>query len=146
MPRAIEKTAQFVRKPTHLASQARLLLTEMCGQRIPGERSNNGVGSGGLDNSGAKNGESGDHHNQPGAAGANNPPLPRGASCPPSKQLIGDNAELVLRLVGIRVDKMPFRFTGTLTRFVAVLEPSKLSPEEQRRLHEELAKAMAAVH
>jgi len=43
-------------------------------------------------------------------------------------------------------DKMPFRFTGTLTRFVAVLEPSKLSPEEQRRLHEELAKAMAAVH
>jgi arylsulfatase A-like enzyme len=44
------------------------------------------------------------------------------------------------------VDKMPFRFTGTLTRFVAVLEPSKLSPEEQRRLHEELGKAMAAVH
>jgi hypothetical protein len=43
-------------------------------------------------------------------------------------------------------DKMPFRFTGTLTRFVAVLEPSKLSPEEQRRLHEELAKMMAAVH
>jgi arylsulfatase len=26
-------------------------------------------------------------------------------------------------------DKMPFRFTGTLTRFVAVLEPSKLSPK-----------------
>jgi len=43
-------------------------------------------------------------------------------------------------------DKMPFRFTGTLMRFVAVLEPSRLSPDEQRRLHEELAKAMAAVH
>lgn len=43
-------------------------------------------------------------------------------------------------------DKMPFRFTGTLKRFVVVLEPSKLSADEQRRLHEELAKAMAAVH
>jgi arylsulfatase len=42
--------------------------------------------------------------------------------------------------------KMPFRFTGTLKRFVAVLEPTKLSADEQRRLHEELAKAMAAVH
>jgi arylsulfatase A-like enzyme len=41
--------------------------------------------------------------------------------------------------------KMPFRFTGTLKRFVAVLEPSKLSADEQRRLHDELAKAMAAV-
>jgi arylsulfatase len=41
---------------------------------------------------------------------------------------------------------MPFRFTGTLTKFVAVLEPSKLSEDEQRRLHEELAKAMMAVH
>jgi arylsulfatase len=29
-------------------------------------------------------------------------------------------------------DKMPFRFTGTLKRFVAVLEPSKLSSEEQQ--------------
>jgi arylsulfatase len=43
-------------------------------------------------------------------------------------------------------DKMPFRFTGTLKRFVAVLEPSKLSAEEQQRLHEQLANAMAAVH
>src|SRR5499426_395149 len=43
-------------------------------------------------------------------------------------------------------DKMPFRFTGTLTKFVAVLEPSRLTADEQRRLHEELAKAMAAVH
>ena len=42
-------------------------------------------------------------------------------------------------------DKMPFRFTGTLKRFVAVLEPLKLSADEQHRLHEELAKAMAAV-
>jgi arylsulfatase A-like enzyme len=41
--------------------------------------------------------------------------------------------------------KMPFRFTGTLKRFVGVLEPSKLSADEQRRLHDELAKAMAAV-
>jgi hypothetical protein len=41
--------------------------------------------------------------------------------------------------------KMPFPFTGTLTKFVAVLEPLKLSEEEQRRLHEELAKAMEAV-
>src|SRR5215468_8051092 len=42
--------------------------------------------------------------------------------------------------------KMPFRFTGTLKRFVAVLEPLKLSAEEQRRLREQLANAMAAVH
>ena len=41
--------------------------------------------------------------------------------------------------------KMPFRFTGTLKKFVVVLEPLKLTAEEQRRLHEELAKAMAAV-
>ena len=41
--------------------------------------------------------------------------------------------------------KMPFRFTGTLKKFVVVLEPLKLSAEVQRRLHEELAKAMAAV-
>ena len=41
--------------------------------------------------------------------------------------------------------KMPFRFTGMLKKFVVVLEPLKLSADEQRRLHEELAKAMAAV-
>jgi arylsulfatase len=41
-------------------------------------------------------------------------------------------------------DKMPFRFTGTLDRFVVVLEPSKLSEEEQARLRAELAKAMMA--
>src|SRR5262249_36200834 len=41
--------------------------------------------------------------------------------------------------------KMPFRFTGTLKKFVVVLEPLKLSPEEQRRLHEELPNALMAV-
>src|SRR5262249_47669308 len=80
-PSMTKETAQLVRKPAHLARQVRLSLTQMGGHRIPGERSNNGVGSGGLDNRGAKNGESGERHNQPGAAGANNPPLPRGASC-----------------------------------------------------------------
>jgi arylsulfatase A-like enzyme len=43
-------------------------------------------------------------------------------------------------------DKMPFRFTGTLKRFAVVLEPSKLSAEEQRRLQEQLGEALAAVH
>ena len=41
--------------------------------------------------------------------------------------------------------KMPFRFNGTLKKFVVVLEPMKLSEDEQRRLHEELAKALMAV-
>jgi arylsulfatase len=41
--------------------------------------------------------------------------------------------------------KMPFTFTGTLTKFVVVLEPLKLSEEEQLRLRNELAKAMMAV-
>ena len=41
--------------------------------------------------------------------------------------------------------RMPFPFTGTLTKFVAVLEPLKLNADEQRRLNEELAKAMEAV-
>jgi hypothetical protein len=41
--------------------------------------------------------------------------------------------------------KMPFPFTGTLTKLAVVLEPQKLSDEEQRRLHEELAKAMETV-
>ena len=41
--------------------------------------------------------------------------------------------------------QMPYRFNGTLTKFAVVLEPHKLSEEEQRRLHEELAKAMMAV-
>ena len=42
-------------------------------------------------------------------------------------------------------EKMPFRFTGSLKRLGVVLEPHKLSEEEQRRLHGELAKAMMAV-
>jgi arylsulfatase len=42
-------------------------------------------------------------------------------------------------------DKMPFPFTGTLKKFVVVLEPQKLSEDELKRLHEELAKALAAV-
>jgi len=42
-------------------------------------------------------------------------------------------------------DRMPFRFAGTLTKFAVVLEPQKLSDEEQRRLHAQLAQAMAAV-
>jgi hypothetical protein len=42
-------------------------------------------------------------------------------------------------------DRMPFRFTGTLKRFVVLLEPLKLSADEQRRLHRQLAEAMAAV-
>jgi hypothetical protein len=40
---------------------------------------------------------------------------------------------------------LPFAFTGTLTKFAVVLEPDKLSDDERRRLHEELAKAMEAV-
>jgi arylsulfatase len=42
-------------------------------------------------------------------------------------------------------EKMPFRFTGTLQKFVVVLEPHNLSPEEQKRLHDALARAMMAV-
>jgi hypothetical protein len=40
---------------------------------------------------------------------------------------------------------MPFQFSGTLTKFAVVLQPEKLSDDERRRLHEELAKAMATV-
>jgi arylsulfatase len=40
---------------------------------------------------------------------------------------------------------MPFAFTGTLKKFVVVLQPQNLSDEERRRLHEELAKALMAV-
>jgi arylsulfatase len=42
-------------------------------------------------------------------------------------------------------DKMPFRFTGTLQKFVVVLEPEKLSDSEKKRLQEEEAKAMMNV-
>jgi len=75
MPSAIKKTANVIRQPAHRATRVRLSLLLMRGHRIPGERSNNGVGNGGLDNNGAKNGESGDHHSQPGTAGANNLPF-----------------------------------------------------------------------
>jgi hypothetical protein len=41
--------------------------------------------------------------------------------------------------------KMPFPFSGTLKKFVVVLEPQKLSEDEQQRLRSQLAKAMMAV-
>src|SRR5262245_29655578 len=66
--RPIERTAQSQEKSAHL----RMLLspTQTRGHRTPGERSNNGVvGSGGLDNSDAKNREKGERNNQRGAAG-----------------------------------------------------------------------------
>ncbi len=43
-------------------------------------------------------------------------------------------------------DKMPFAFQGTLHRFVVVLQPQKLSEEDQQRLLAELARASMAVH
>jgi arylsulfatase len=43
------------------------------------------------------------------------------------------------------VDKMPFPFTGTLKRFVVVLEPQKLTDEERKRLLEEEAKGSMAI-
>jgi arylsulfatase len=43
-------------------------------------------------------------------------------------------------------DKMPFRFTGTLKKFVVVLEPEQLTDEERKRLLEEEAQACLAVH
>jgi arylsulfatase len=42
-------------------------------------------------------------------------------------------------------EKMPFPFTGTLKRFVTVLQPQQLSEHEQQRLHDQLARAMMAV-
>ena len=42
-------------------------------------------------------------------------------------------------------DKIPFRFTGELKRFVVVLQPQSLSADDSARLHEEVAKAMMAV-
>jgi len=41
--------------------------------------------------------------------------------------------------------KMPFAFSGTLKKFLVVLEPQKLSDEERKRLLEEQAKASMAV-
>ncbi len=42
-------------------------------------------------------------------------------------------------------DKMPFAFTGTLKKFVVILEPDKLTEEERKRLLEEEAKGSMAV-
>jgi arylsulfatase len=42
-------------------------------------------------------------------------------------------------------DKMPYSFTGSLNKFVVVLEPEKLSAEEKERLRKELSKALMAV-
>src|SRR5262250_1117915 len=44
------------------------------------------------------------------------------------------------------VDKMPFAFTGTLKKFVVILEPEKLTPEERKALREAEAKAYMGVH
>jgi arylsulfatase len=35
-------------------------------------------------------------------------------------------------------DKMPFPFSGTLRKFIVVLEPQKLNPEERARLLREI--------
>jgi arylsulfatase len=42
-------------------------------------------------------------------------------------------------------DKMPFAFSGTLKKFVVLLEPEKLTDEERTRLRAEEAKAYMAV-
>jgi arylsulfatase len=44
------------------------------------------------------------------------------------------------------VDKMPFAFTGTLKKFVVILEPENLTPEERQRLLQEEARAFMSVH
>jgi arylsulfatase len=44
------------------------------------------------------------------------------------------------------VDKMPFKYGGTLKKVVVVLEPEKLTPDERKRLQAEEARAGAAVH
>jgi hypothetical protein len=41
-------------------------------------------------------------------------------------------------------DKMPFPFTGTLKKFVVILEPEKLTEEERKQLLDEEAKASMA--
>lgn len=43
------------------------------------------------------------------------------------------------------MEKMPFRFSGTLKKIVVVLEPDKLTDEERERLLEEEAQAFVAV-
>jgi arylsulfatase A-like enzyme len=44
------------------------------------------------------------------------------------------------------VDKMPFTFSGTLKKFVVVLEPENVTAEDRRRLLEEEARASMSVH
>ncbi len=41
-------------------------------------------------------------------------------------------------------DKMPFAFTGTLKKFVVILQPEKLTEEDRKRLLEEEARAAMA--
>jgi hypothetical protein len=41
--------------------------------------------------------------------------------------------------------KMPYIFTGTLKKFVVILEPQNLSPQERRALMEQEANASMAV-
>jgi arylsulfatase len=43
-------------------------------------------------------------------------------------------------------DRTPYAFTGTLHRFLVVLEPEKYSPEDQQRLQEMLAAAIMGGH
>jgi len=44
------------------------------------------------------------------------------------------------------VGKMPFAFTGTLRKFVVVLEPDKLTAEERKALREAEARALLRAH
>jgi arylsulfatase len=44
------------------------------------------------------------------------------------------------------VNKMPFAFTGTLKKFVVILEPQKLTEDERKHLLEEEARASMSVH
>lgn len=43
-------------------------------------------------------------------------------------------------------NKMPFEFTGTLEKLGVVLEPEKLSAEEQEKLRDHLARAIMGSH
>lgn len=43
------------------------------------------------------------------------------------------------------VDKMPYRLSGTLKKFVVVLEPQTLTEEERQRLQREEARVGAAI-
>ncbi len=59
--------------------------------------------------------------------------------------LLDVGADMGTPVVEDYVNKMPFAFTGTLKKFVVILEPEKLTDEERRSLLEEEAKAgMAA--